>query len=193
MKATCPGDASASARNGSASDGWPLPWTISRARRSSEQVGRGVGEQVEALLRVEPADHPDDRARRRPDRTRLRVSRSARQAALPARSPREYGAAEVRVGGRVPDVVSSPLRIPRNRSPRGRSSAIEAHPERRRQRLRRVARRHRVDELGRLDAGRAAGRCRRRSARDPRRPAAARARAGPRWASSRGTRGCGGS
>ena len=76
--------------------------------------------------------------------------------------PREYGAARSASVAGSQTVVSSPLRIPMNRSPISRRRRVEAHPEGRRRRLRGESGRDRVDELGALDRRARAGRSRRR-------------------------------
>ena len=59
----------------------------------------------------------------------IRVSRSARQAALPLRSSRENGAARSASVAGSQTVVSRPLRIPRNRSPFARRAPSRPIPK----------------------------------------------------------------
>ena len=116
MSATRPGDDAASARNASASDAWPDPWTTIRAPRASSSGAASASRSKPfcgSSRPIIPITGPSS-AGSNP----TRPSRSARQAALPARSPRAYGAARSRsVAGSQTD-VSRPLRIPMNRSPR---------------------------------------------------------------------------
>ena len=98
------------------------------ARPPPSSVGRGARQQVEPLLRVQPPDHPDDRARRRPGRTRAGVEQVRPADRLAGRVRREYGAARSGSVAGSQTVVSIPLRIPMNRSPRARSSASRPIP-----------------------------------------------------------------
>ena len=181
---------SAIARNGSARLGWPLPWTTSRAPRAS-RVGAASGEQVEALLRIEPPDHPDDRARvgRVEPEPGQQVGPAGRLAGpVLARIRRR----QVGVGGRIPDRRVEPVEDPDEPVALGPQGAVESHPERGRERLGGEPGRDGVDQLGAFDALEqevdAVGIGRRRR----RRPAPARAGRAPTAASSRGRRGCAG-
>ncbi len=80
-------------------------------------------------------------------------SRSARHAALPARSPARERCGEIAVRGRIPDRVVQPVEDPDEPIPAAPQQAVQAHPELRCQRLPCVARRDGVDDLGRLDPG----------------------------------------
>ena len=80
-----------------------------------------------------------------------RVSRSARQAALPVRSSRVYGAASVRVVRRVPDPGVEAVEDADEPVALGTQGAVEPHPEGGRQGLGREPGRDRVDQVGALD------------------------------------------
>ena len=116
---------------------------------AGEQRRRAVGQEVEALLRIQPADHPSTGRGRPPGRARRARAGPRRHAALPAGSAREYGAASARRSPGPRGPVSSPLRIPRNRSPLRAQRAVEAHAELRRQRLAREPGLDGVDEVRR--------------------------------------------
>ena len=74
-------------------------------RPASSSVGSGRQQQVHALLPGQPADHAEQRARRRPAAS----PRRACSAALLRRAPRAGAASkragEQRIGRRVPDLV----------------------------------------------------------------------------------------
>ena len=115
-----------------------------------EQPGRGVGQQVEALLRVEPADHPDHRARIvgiEPDPGQQVPPAGRLAGPIGAR----IGRRRVRVGGRIPDRGVQPVEDAHEAVALGAQRAVEAHPEGRRERLGGEARRDGVDELGPVD------------------------------------------
>ena len=161
-------------------------------RRRRRGAGARPGHEVEALLRVEPADHPEDRpgvgrvqahprAAGRPGRRPCRAVRPRRRA---PRAPASVAGSQ--------SAVSRPLRIPTKRSPRARRSLVEAHPVLGREDLAGVARAHGVDQLGppdplaqEVDPPGVAGR--------PPAMRPGRARRPGRAASSRGRRGCGAS
>ena len=102
ISATRRGSAAASARNGSASEAWPLPWTMIRAP-VGEQVRGTVRQEVEALLGIHPADH----AQHDPvvGRVEADAGEQIRAAGrLAGRVPRRVRRGERRVGGGVPGV-----------------------------------------------------------------------------------------
>ena len=116
----------------------------------AEQGRRRPGEQVEALLRIEPPDHPDHRAvvgRVEPDPGQQVRPAGGLAAPILARVRR----GQVRIGRRVPDRRVEPVEDPEEPVALRAQRAVEAHPEGRRQRLGGEARRDRVDQLGALD------------------------------------------
>ena len=147
-------------------------------RPALEQRRRRIGEQVEALLRIEPPDHPDDGpgvGRVEPD-PRQQVG-PAGGLARPILARVRRG--EVGIGGRVPDLRVEAVEDPEEPVALGAQRAVEAHPELGRQRLGRETRARRCWRARPARSRSGAGRSRRRRARRRRRPVPARAGRAP--------------
>ncbi len=124
---------------------------MSRQPRSMS-CGRGRGQDVEALLRIEPADHAQDRS----------VVAGVHPVAGQQIGPAQRLAGQVRRGerrgeelvrGRIPDRGVQPVEDPDEPIAQRPQDHVQAHPELGREGLGRVARRDRVDQVGALDAG----------------------------------------
>ena len=123
-----------------------------RARPASSSVA-APGQQVEALLRIQPADHAEHRRRSSSGSKPSSASRARRQAALPSRSAARVAARPEPCPS--PDSrpsMSRPLRMPAETMPEPGEDLVQAHARtRRRHDLRRVSGADGVHQLGSLD------------------------------------------
>ena len=117
---------------------------------SCQQRRRRLQDQVEALLRVQPADRPEDRpvvGGVEAD-TRQQVRPTSR---LPAPIRPRIAGCQVLVGRGIPDRCVQAVQDAQEPVTPGPERPVQAHPELRRQRLRGEPRRDRVDQLCPLD------------------------------------------
>ena len=120
-------------------------------RSAGHQPRRSAGDEVEALLRIEPADHAEDRrriGRIEPDP----LAQVAPAGGLPGAVPRVVGRGERPIVRRIPEALVQAVEDAGEVRPACQQVAVEAHPVLGTEHLARVRRAHGVDHLYPPDA-----------------------------------------